>query len=67
MTPVEGEVTRLQLELERDVEPIRGRLWIADQPAREFAGMLELMTLLDAVRARRIHASNPTCDAARPG
>ena len=60
MNSVGGEVTRVALELERDVEPIRGRLCIADQPAREFAGMLELMTLLDAVRASRIPDGNAT-------
>jgi hypothetical protein len=60
MNSVGGEVTRIALELERDVEPIRGRVLIADQPAREFAGMLELMTLLDAVRASRIPEGNAT-------
>jgi hypothetical protein len=44
------EVARVELELERGVEPISGRVRIEGVPDRTFAGMLELMGLLDDVR-----------------
>jgi hypothetical protein len=47
----DADIARLELELSRHVEPISGRVRILRQPAREFAGMLELMALLDEARA----------------
>jgi len=44
------EVAHLQLELEREVEPITGRVRVDGADERRFAGMLELMRLLDEAR-----------------
>jgi len=44
-------VTRLELDLRRAVEPISGHVRIAGREEQEFAGMLELMALLDDARA----------------
>jgi hypothetical protein len=47
----DDDVTRLELELLRGVEPISGQIRIDDGPEREFIGVLELITLLDEARA----------------
>jgi hypothetical protein len=50
---VEPEIVHLELDVERGVEPISGQLRTDHAPARSFAGMLELIALLDRERARR--------------
>jgi hypothetical protein len=45
------EIAHLELDLERGVEPITGQLRTDHTPARPFAGMLELIALLDRERA----------------
>jgi hypothetical protein len=42
----------LTIEIDPDLEPIRGRLWIPGRPAAvEFAGWVELIHVLDRLRA----------------
>lgn len=56
------QTLRIELELARGVEPISGQVRGDEEPARAFAGVLELIALLDSARA----ASGPD-DRVTPG
>ena len=43
-------VVRLELELDRGLEPISGRVRTADNPTQSFSGVLDLINLLDHAR-----------------
>jgi hypothetical protein len=45
------EIAHLELDIARGIEPISGHLRAPDAPALPFAGVLELIMLLDAARA----------------
>jgi hypothetical protein len=45
------DTTRVELELIRDCEPISGRVQVVGEAARQFAGVLELIAVLDRARA----------------
>jgi hypothetical protein len=47
----DSEIAHFELDVALGVEPISGQLRTADAPPRRFAGVLELMTLLDQARA----------------
>jgi hypothetical protein len=49
----EPDIAHIELDVERGVDPISGQLRAADGRDRTFAGMLELIALLDRARATR--------------
>lgn len=51
-----GRIRRVELDLEIDGDPIRGRLLVSGAGPVEFVGVLELIAFLDQVRGPEIPA-----------